>query len=114
MSSKKKQRNKPIVDFSIIPLTINYSTEAERVASQLVGKGSIHFLGCQMVVEASTEPDFRHGCAIRWNNLRDPGNPSKQLMIQRCFDTDSVDNGLHFIVDLVDVVYHDQQSKNVQ
>lgn len=131
MNKPKKQRNKPSVDnsmfpgaidysieaervaISMFPIAIDYSIEAKRVASQLVGGGSTYLFGLQMLIEANTDPDFRHGCAIRWNNLRDPGNFSKQLMIRRCFDMDSADNKLHFIVDLVDVVNYKEAAENV-
>lgn len=112
MSKRKKRRNKPRLDISILPVEIDYSIEAERVASQLVGGGSIYVFGLQMMIEANTDPDFRHGCAIRWNNLRDPGNSSKQLMIRRCFDMARADNKLHFTVDLVDVVNHEEAPEN--
>ena len=113
MNKRKKQRNKPIVDLRIIPFTVEYSIEAERVASRLVGRGGIHYLGRQMVIEANTDVDFICGCGIRWNNLRDPGNPSKQLIVRRSFDTGSVDSKLHFTVDLVDVINHKEEAKNV-
>jgi hypothetical protein len=113
MNKRKKQRNKPIVDISIFPVAIDYSIEAERVANQLVGGGSTCLFGLQMMIEANTDPDFMHGCAIRWNNLRDPENSSKQLMIRRCFDMERADNKLHFTVDLVDVVNHEEAPENV-